>query len=144
MVVGFLLFLFSCQTSPIGAARDTGGVQQAITQQYQNLRQAMLDGNPSRIAEEIYTADGALFNPTGDPVQGREALEKAFAGMIGAGFVLVCQPMEVIATSSMAYEIGTASIQNEEGKELSRARYLVIWKEENGTWKMHRDFIQSR
>ena len=38
-----------------------------------------------------------------------------------------------------ANEVGKLELRDAEGKVLDRAKYVVIWKKEGGSWKLHRD-----
>ena len=42
-----------------------------------------------------------------------------------------------------AIEIGKYTLSGEAGKVMDRGKYVVIWKQEGGQWKLHRDIWNS-
>ena len=40
-------------------------------------------------------------------------------------------------------ETGSYDLQGEGGASWDKGKFIVIWKEENGKWKMHRDIWNS-
>jgi ketosteroid isomerase-like protein len=45
----------------------------------------------------------------------------------------------VEAHGDMAYEVGKLTLKGEDGTVLDSGKYVVIWKRENGQWRLHRD-----
>jgi ketosteroid isomerase-like protein len=43
------------------------------------------------------------------------------------------------ADGELLSEIGTAESRSDQGELKSTFRYLVVWKKEDGTWKLYRD-----
>ena len=88
----------------------------------------------------LYTANAQLLPAQSDFVTGTEAIgqfwQAAFdSGMKGVSLVT----MEVEKHGDTAYEVGELEIRGAEGKVLDRAKYIIIWKKEGGSWKLHRD-----
>jgi len=42
-----------------------------------------------------------------------------------------------------AIEVSKAELYAEGDKKIDDAKYIVIWKKENGEWKLHRDIFNS-
>ena len=42
-----------------------------------------------------------------------------------------------------AYEVGRFTLQGAEGQMIDAGKYVVIWKQEGGQWKLHRDIWNS-
>ena len=49
---------------------------------------------------------------------------------------------DVESAGDLAYETGKVTIVARDGAT-SSARYLVVWKREGGSWKLHRDIWNS-
>ena len=51
----------------------------------------------------------------------------------------VLETMEVEAYGSTAQEMGRYTLKAAGGQVADAGKYLVIWKQEGSTWKLHRD-----
>lgn len=47
--------------------------------------------------------------------------------------------LEVESHGDTAYEVGKLELRGADGKVLDRGKYVVIWKKEGTSWKLHRD-----
>jgi uncharacterized protein (TIGR02246 family) len=142
---GFLLA--SCnQGAPAGAQPATvdtrAADEAAIRATDVDWARAAADKDAMRTAS--YYQDNALLLAAGGPVAtGREAIQKAFTGMIGdPQFALTFAPSKVVVSKGgdMAYEIGDYSITFSGPKKgrpaTTKAVYVVVWgKQADGTWK---------
>ena len=52
---------------------------------------------------------------------------------------VVFKTSSLTADGELLSEIGTAESRSDEGELRYTFRYLVVWKKENGTWKLYRD-----
>jgi len=43
----------------------------------------------------------------------------------------------------MVNEVGSYSMTDKKGKEIDKGKYIVLWKMEDGKWKIHRDVFNS-
>ena len=43
----------------------------------------------------------------------------------------------------MVSEVGSYSMTDKSGKEIDKGKYIVLWKMEDGKWKLHRDIFNS-
>jgi len=88
----------------------------------------------------LYTTDAQLFPTSSDIVSGRQAIEEFWQGVIDSGVKdATLTTLEVEAHDDTAYEVGKYSMKGEDGEVLDTGKYLVIWKREDGQWKLHRD-----
>ena len=121
---------------PAAAADDArSGIEAA-----NKLLEAAVSRGDGAGAAALYTADGQAFPAHSDLVSGTEALaafwQAAFdSGMKAASLVTV----EVESFGSTAYEVGTFEFRDAAGKLLDQGKYVVIWKKEGDSWKLHRD-----
>ena len=42
-----------------------------------------------------------------------------------------------------AIEVSKYTLQGEGGQVLDEGKYIIIWKQEDGQWKLHRDIFNS-
>ena len=77
-------------------------------------------------------------------MKGQEGV-RAFAGAstnLGVK-ALTLTSTDVYGDSSMVVEEGTYTTDYGNGKAPEKGKYLVVWKPENGQWKMYRDIFNS-
>jgi ketosteroid isomerase-like protein len=51
----------------------------------------------------------------------------------------VLETLELEAHGDTAHEVGRYELKAAGGQVADAGKYLVIWKQESGTWKIHRD-----
>ncbi len=72
---------------------------------------------------------------------GRAAIEKFWATAVSGGLkTLTLAATETDGRGDLRVETGTYTALGANGAELSRGQYLLVWKREDGAWKIHRDF----
>jgi ketosteroid isomerase-like protein len=100
---------------------------------------AFARGDAAGIAA-FYT-DTAQVMPAGsDFVTGTQAIAEFWQGAFDAGMKSVSLvTKEVEKHGDTAYEVGELEIRDAGGAVMDRAKYVVIWKKERGSWKLHRD-----
>jgi uncharacterized protein (TIGR02246 family) len=92
----------------------------------------------------LYTHDGMVLPPNGDFVEGREQIQSFWQGVMDMGIKsITLQIREVEQQADAAFEVSRATLSDEKGQALDQAKYIVIWKKENGEWKLHRDIFNS-
>ncbi len=93
----------------------------------------------------LYTTDGKLMGPNMPVATGRSNIQSTFGGMFNAmgklGIKLTT--IEVWGNETAVTEEGTFSMTDKDGKEIDKGKYLVVWKMEDGKWKLHRDCWNS-
>lgn len=119
-------------------------LKKTINENYTQLTQFIKDGNPSAIANNFYTKNAKFYPPNGGVAEGREAIEKAFGGLIQAGLIIEPKAEEVENYGEAVYEYGIATLYNKEGEKLGQERYICIWKNIDGEWKIYRDFVKGK
>jgi ketosteroid isomerase-like protein len=53
------------------------------------------------------------------------------------------ETVEVEGHGDTAVEVGKFTLKSEGGQVLDQGKYIVIWKQEEGQWKLHRDIFNS-
>jgi uncharacterized protein (TIGR02246 family) len=100
-----------------------------------NFRQ----GNAAGIAE-LYTNNGMLLPAGSDFVQGKEAIRDFWQGAMSMGIKEAkLNILEVDLQGNTAIERGQYQLKGAGGEVMDQGKYIVIWKQEQGQWKLHRD-----
>lgn len=91
-----------------------------------------------------YTSDAQLNVPNMERMTGTAAAMGFFNGGYAWGIrggSLTTD--EVMGGPEVVGETGKYVITDSAGKAMDKGKYLVLWKQENGKWKMHRDIWNS-
>ncbi len=102
---------------------------------------AFNSGDGATVAS-LYTQDASLLPPDSAPVVGRAAIKDFWQGAIDAGMKLEkLQATEVESRGDTAYEVGefTLMVPTEDGTTDVHGKYIVVWKRDGQTWRLHRD-----
>lgn len=154
MLLAAIGFLAACQTEP---AEQTGATEEAATTDAATVRseieaindrfeQTLLAQDAAALAA-IYTED-AIAMPPGTPrVEGRAAIESMFADWFtqmapSESFTLTTDEVVLPESGEVAYEIGSyqTSGTSPEGEAYeATGKYLVIWENVDGEWKIAAD-----
>lgn len=104
----------------------------------ERFKRAVREGD-SVITPSLYTEDGKILPPNGDFVSGHDAIAEFWRAAFELG-ITEARPVtqEVISMGEYALEVGEYSLFNENDL-IDRGKIMVLWKVEDGTWKMHRD-----
>lgn len=86
---------------------------------------------------------GDMYMPDAEVIPstvGKENIMKVFGSMIrdsitGSSF----KTTELWGNDQLLVEDGTGTWSHVNGKVVGRGRYLLVWKKDNGTWKILRD-----
>ncbi len=100
-------------------------------------------GNAAGVAE-LYTEDAVLLPPGAARLDGREAIQQYWQGMLdaGVGDILVAT-QEVEEAGASAVEVGTISATapgDGDARVALTGKYIVVYRRDGGgNWRLHRD-----
>lgn len=116
---------------------------EAISAAYEKFVDAVARGDADAITG-LYTEEARILPPGGDIVSGRDALPAFWAAMLGMG-IKRCSfdTLEVEEHGDVAIEIGRVTLYADGDVQIDTPKYLVVWKREDGEWRMHRDIFNS-
>ena len=91
----------------------------------------------------LYTQDAKFMN-TGEPaITGRKNIQSALSGIMNSGITSVdLRTIGVWGTEDLITEEGEISLFVEEA-EVYQGKYIVLWKKDDGKWKLFRDIFNS-
>ncbi len=90
----------------------------------------------------LYTEDAQQMPPNGAIVSGRAAIQAGLQQLIDGGLGLQLEATEVEGHGDTAHEVGKYTMTLD-GKTVDEGKYIVIWKNVDGQWKLHRDIFNS-
>jgi len=129
-----------CVLLPVTAL--AGSARSHIDETLVQFVNAFNGGDGAAIAA-LYTEDAELLPPDSAPVRGRQAIQDFWQGAIDAGITMESLgAVEVEAQGHMAAEVGAfvLSVPGENGQTTSVAgKYIVVWKRDGHTWRLHKD-----
>lgn len=88
----------------------------------------------------FYTSEGEVLPPGATPITGHEGIAAFWSAVFGMGITSArLDTAEVDDLGDTAIEIGRYTLGTADGQTADEGKYLVVWKNENGRWKLHRD-----
>jgi ketosteroid isomerase-like protein len=118
-------------------------VAERIHEANERFKQAIRAADSSTMPS-LYTSDAKILPPNGDAVGDSDSIAEFWQGFFTLG-ITEARPvtLEVIPMGEYALEVGEYSVFSEDGALVDRGKTMVLWKNDGGTWKMHRDTWNS-
>jgi ketosteroid isomerase-like protein len=122
-------------STPTTAADPRSGVEAANC----GFMDAFRRGDAASVAR-LYTSSAQLLPAHSDFVAGTTAIQHFWQGAMDMGLKeAVLETLELEAHGDTAHEVGRYTLKAAGGQVADAGKYLVIWKQESGSWKLHRD-----
>jgi uncharacterized protein (TIGR02246 family) len=114
-----------------------------ILEEIRSANQLFEQNFASRDAQGIaslYTSDGILLPPGADVQKGPNAIQSFWQMVMGLGRKTArLKTVDVEQEGETAIETGQYELGGADGERLDHGKYMVIWKREEGQWKLHKD-----
>jgi len=93
----------------------------------------------------LYTSDGKIMPPNSPAAAGKSGIQSTFNGLFAATgpIELKLTAIDVWGTEELLSEEGTYTMTDKTGKQIDKGKYIVLWKMEDGKWKIFRDIFNS-
>ena len=92
----------------------------------------------------LYTEGGQVLPPNGDFVTGRQAIQGFWQVLFDMGIKEAkMEIVEVEKHGDTVVEVSKFKLLADGGQVLDKGKYIVIWKQDGGRWKLHRDIFNS-
>ncbi|MGH7629491.1 MAG: YybH family protein [Gemmatimonadales bacterium] len=118
-------------------------IRAAVAAGNQRFLTALSRGDAAAMAA-VYSSDAKVLPPGGEPVAGAAAVEVFWRGALELGIKAArLETDEIELQGARAIEIGRYTLEGEAGRVLDRGKYLVVWRQEGGEWRLHRDIWNS-
>ena len=131
-----VLTLLVCAVPFVDQAAD-GGAKAGIEAGNRKFEEAVAKGDAAAIAK-LYAEDAEILPPDSPPKKGREAIQKEFAGLVGAFKKITLKTHEVYPMGNFALEVGSWKLEDASGKG-PEGKDMVLWKKNGSTWQLYRD-----
>ncbi|MCG2460110.1 DUF4440 domain-containing protein [Flavobacteriaceae bacterium F89] len=90
-----------------------------------------------------YTTDAKVMFTGAPSVVGRENIQKLFSGIINSGVTAInLETKEVFGTADLLAEEGKVTVFVKDNA-VAEEKYIILWKKEDGRWKLFRDIANS-
>jgi len=101
------------------------------------------DGDAAGLAN-CYSENGQLLPPGSDFITGRESIQAFWQGAMDMGIKNISlETVEAEGHGDTAFETGNYLLNDAAGSIMDRGKYLIVWKQVGGQWKLHRDIWNS-
>ncbi len=147
LCLGSLALLFSScsndSTKTETPAFSLDAAKTAIAASNKTFGECFATGDSTKFIA-CYTSDACLNAPNMPRLCGPQAITAFFNGGYKQGIRnITLTTEEVMGGKDAVVEIGKYDLLADKGVSIDKGKFIVIWKEENGKWKMHRDIFNS-
>jgi uncharacterized protein (TIGR02246 family) len=128
-------------------AHDSEAIANIIRALEKNWVATVASGDATAVAN-IYTADGLFMAPGGPSVEGREAIAKAWSGLMGLKNVkmhFAPTRIDVASRGDMVADSGAyqLSFDTDQGHVEDNGKYVVVWRNIDGVWLVALDIFNT-
>ncbi|UOQ72778.1 YybH family protein [Hymenobacter cellulosilyticus] len=96
-------------------------------------------GDAAAIAN-LFTTAGVLLPAGMEPIEGLSGIQAFWQGAMEMGVKQVrLQTRDIEELEDTAIELGTYTLFDGNHQPMDQGKYLVVWKEQQGHWKLHQD-----
>jgi len=145
MMINKIHYLVSCVlaalvlSGPVSADSTRDAIE-AVNAQFV----AAFGQGDSKGVASLYTVNAQLMPEGSDAIKGRAGIQKFMQVAIDSGVASISlTTLEKFGSGSTATEVGVYEMHDKAGKAVDHGKYVVLWRQVNGTWQLHRDIFNS-
>ena len=135
MTLVFVLLAAGCMQAP---QTDLEGLKAM-----QDVWQSAFDARDSAALAALYAEDGSLLPPNSEVIVGRAAIEAFWEDFLATGTGVEIKDTEVYAHGDDGYTVGVYTVTDAGGATIDEGKYVVIYRNVDGKWQLHRDIWNS-
>lgn len=151
VMAGSIVFLLACNTTTDEKPPVTS---KEATEFDLSTARSWIENDNAKFADELkkgdslavashYASDALVMMSNSEPVRGKD-IASAWGQVIRMGIKdMKITTVDLIGNAGLLAETGTYELYGEGNKLLDKGKYVVVWKQENGTWKIYRDIGNS-
>jgi len=126
--------------SSMSPPQDLAGIRHGMDETNRGFMEAISRGDTAAAVHQTYTRDARILPPGAAGVEGREGIARFWAGAVEQLGVTAVElsSVDVQPLGDGAYEVGRATLTLGGGQQAA-AKYVVIWRQEDGRWRWHVD-----
>lgn len=133
--LGFGFILAACLLAA-GCERP----QQALPHTATEALETAYNRNDAKACADVFTDDGAVLPDNAPALNGKAAIADYFQDNVNRNLVYDTQSTLSMVSGDLAFEQGTYRVRNiAEGRDVEVGKYLNIFKNVNGEWKIYRN-----
>ena len=118
-------------------------IHDAIAAANEDFMAAFKRGDAAGLAA-LNTENGQILPPNSDFVKGKQAVQAFWQALFDMGIKEAkLNIVEVESHGDTAIEISKFTLHGEGGQVLDNGKYIVIWKQTEENWRLHRDIFNS-
>ncbi len=143
------LLFFSCKDDDTSTEKETmpaidlAAAKKTIEEANVAFSDLVKKGDSTALAA-MYASDAKLMGANMPSITGTNNISATFGEMFRMGIGGVTLTTSGIwGNESLLSEEGTFSLMDKAGKEIDKGKYIVLWKMEDGKWKIFRDCWNS-
>jgi len=126
-----------------GETMVSATVQEAIQEANRRFSEHLSQSDAAAISR-CYSENAVIMPPNQDLIRGRKNIEGFWRGIMTAGVKgLRLESQNIETYGEVLAEIGRFTVLIEGNQVIDEGKYLVLWKQENGEWKLFRDIWNS-
>jgi ketosteroid isomerase-like protein/quercetin dioxygenase-like cupin family protein len=125
------------------AAFDMAAAKKDIEARNKEFMHLISKGDSIGLAN-LYTKDAKFMGANTESAVGRSNIQSAFAVFINAGIAKIeLKTIELWGDENMLVSEDEWKLFIKDGTEVDRGKAIIIWKKEDGKWKLFRDIFNS-
>lgn len=151
VIAGSIVLLLACNTSRDEKATvevkdttafDLSAARSWIENDNEKFAEELKRGDSVAVAAH-YTSDAWVMMANSEPAKGKDIA--AVWGQVARMGIkdMKIKTVDLTGNADLLVETGTYELYGEGNKLLDKGKYVVVWKQENGTWKIYRDIGNS-
>ena len=92
----------------------------------------------------LYTSSGCVMPSNSDIISGAGNIQAFWQGLFDMGIKgVVLETIDLEAHADTAIKTGHYTLQADGGAIADRGKYVVVWKNEGGSWRVHKDIFNT-
>ena len=145
LLIGLMVLMasLSCTSPQKESVFDLADAKKEIEAANREFIELFAKGDAAGVAN-FFTADAKSMGPNEPSHEGRKKIQTVYEGFIQSGANrLVLITTAVWGNEDLLAEEGLFTFSDKDGKQLDKGKYIVLWKKEEGRWKLFRDCYNS-
>ena len=89
---------------------------------------------------DMYTSDATIYPPGSQLISGKSTIGSFWQAVYESGVKRAkLETDEANQAGSQVIEVGNYTLYGDNDAQLDTGKYMVIWQQEDGAWKLHQD-----
>ena len=118
-------------------------VKDAFTSICQQFQKSVEQGDIETIGA-LYVDDAKILPPNMDMTEGKDTIQKFWQGALEMG-IKSYKPeiIEVESSGNLGFFVGTYTLYGDGNQVINKGKFLTVFKNIDGKWKIYRDIFNS-